>query len=121
MEPNKEFYVKLNELSRRVPEAIRHLRRVTGKVGFANIEPMTAKRWSERCWESFGVLIDLSRMLEFGKTPDQIFDNFLNQYRPNDSWVGKVTSGKFPTGTFECVHLKGTKAPRFRKWKLKKR
>lgn len=92
------FFKELMELASMAPDAMKRLRKATGKFGYAGIRPMTEKRWNEKCFNDYEILVGLVGMIQFGKTNQQIDEEIIRQWKTqDDSWIGKVK-----TGTWKC-------------------
>lgn len=109
MKTKPEFYDELKSLLPLVPEAFKHLHKVTGKLGLGDIHPLDEKRWSEECWKSWGVLISVMGMIQWGKTRQELDEEVLKQINPCD-FIGQSKTGKFDAGEDERTFDKITNA-----------
>ncbi len=90
------FMDRLKAEMAKAPEAITHLKKVTGKVGIHRISPFNEKRWSEKCMESWMVLSAICIMIEEGITPEEWQEEFIKSYKPIDTaYIGRHKTGKW--------------------------
>lgn len=95
---DKRFLERLETDMLRAIPAMKHLHKVTGKMGIDRIHPLEEKRWSSACMEHWKLLIGISDMINFGKLPEETVEDFLRNYKPLDAeYVGKFKTGSFPT------------------------
>lgn len=66
------FFAEFAQMCKQAPAAMKRLRKVTGKFGYADIHPIDEKRWSEQCWEDYGVVVGISAMLQRGITVEEL-------------------------------------------------
>ena len=82
------FDSELKRLATCAGDDLRYLHRVTGKWGLDAIDPLDLKvRWSERCWDRLGRLVDLKIMLTTGRMPFDMHGAIIEGIRPVESWV----------------------------------
>lgn len=77
MNKDDRFFIELAQLFKEAPDAMKRLRKVTGKFGYATIVPTQEKRWSEQCWEDYGVLVGIAAMLQRGITVEELDREFV--------------------------------------------
>ncbi len=83
-------------LTQKVKEALLHIHKVTGKWGLGNVDPMNCKRWSEKCWDHYHILVESKCLLCFGKTIGEADADFITEFMPSKSeWIGRVTTGRW--------------------------
>jgi hypothetical protein len=88
--PDKSAEKEMLDLMKKVPAAIALLKRVTGKKKISSIHPMKEKRWGDKCWEAWELLVDIDTFLTWGLTPSEATEEFLKGWKPMDSaFVGK--------------------------------
>lgn len=56
--PDKTFELHTQELLKKAPAAIALLRLVSGKTKLSTIRPLDEKRWGDKCWEAYGLLVE---------------------------------------------------------------
>ncbi len=93
------FIFRLTGYLRKAPKAMDHLLTVTRKRGIHNIRPLEEKRWDEKCMKSWQVLSNICIMLEEGRYPEDVLDDFLKYYKPIDAPFMKYKTAKWKKGT----------------------
>lgn len=88
--PDKTFELHAQELLKKAPAAIELLRRVTGKTKLSVIRPLEEKRWGDKCWEAYELLVDINTRVEHGLTIEEADSEFFKGFKPMDEvFVGK--------------------------------
>lgn len=87
-----KFFKELSTLCDKAPDAMRRLRRMTGKFGYVDIHPMDEKRWNDQCWEDYGVLVGIASMLQRGKTVYELDEEIMRDFPLTDSWISKCSA-----------------------------
>jgi hypothetical protein len=75
-----------------VKPSLLHLKRVTGKWNVWDINPLEEKRWSNKCWECYGLLKDFQTAL-LGANPSDVKAEILREMRPDDGLIGHIKTG----------------------------
>lgn len=74
---------------KRVPKAIRYLRKVTGKLGYKNTWPTPATRRDKQFWESYHTLVNVVIMLQYGKSLATLTRHLMKKRTKNRTFSWK--------------------------------
>lgn len=91
-----KFLSRLEADMLKASSALRHLKKVTGKLGFSRIDPFNEKRWSKTCKEAWLLLSGISIMIQDGITPEESAERTIKKYKPTAEFCGRHSTAKWP-------------------------
>jgi hypothetical protein len=92
-------------------DALLHLHKVTGKWGLNAINPMTEKRWSEKCWECYHTLSAVNHLICEGTDYDEALEEIVKSATFSSIWKDvthqHLTTGKYKSSVVEKYSVLG--------------
>lgn len=90
-----KFLSRLEADMLKASSALRHLKKVTGKLGLSRIDPFNEKRWSRTSKEAWLLLSGISIMIQDGITPEESVERTIKKYKPTAEFCGRHSTAKW--------------------------